>query len=122
MTFVRIWRFTVKPEHDAEFREMNGPDGAWARLFARAEGYLGSTLEPDTSRAHSYRTQDVWRSAGDFRAFLAAHADEYRSLDERAADWTLEETLEFEGLSVAGHRGHDDGLRGPAAGREEETP
>lgn len=98
-TFLRVWRFDVVPEHEREFLAANGPDGEWARLFSRAEGYLGTILEPVIGVPHAYRTTDRWRSAEDFARFLARFGDAYRALDERYEPWTTVETMEFEGLS-----------------------
>jgi heme-degrading monooxygenase HmoA len=97
--FVRVWRFTVKPGHEEEFVRMNGPEGDWAHLFSRAEGYLGTTLEPVVGAPGTYRTRDSWRSPEHFAAFLAAFGDAYRALDAAAEASTAEETLEFEGLA-----------------------
>ena len=99
--FVRVWRFVVKPEHTEAFVRFNGPDGDWGRLFARAEGYLGTTLEADPTAPRVFRTRDRWRSQADFAAFLERFAADYRTLDEASSGWTLEETLEFEGLVSA---------------------
>jgi hypothetical protein len=99
--FVRVWRFEVRREHEGDFVSANGPDGEWARLFSRAEGYLGTTLEPVAGAPRCYRTTDHWRSAADFAAFLERFGEAYRALDARYEPWTARETMEFEGLSPA---------------------
>jgi len=88
----------VRPEHVEAFVRFNGADGDWARLFARAEGYLGTTLEADPVTASTWRTRDHWRAQQDFETFLERFGAEYRALDEASSGWTDEEVLEFEGL------------------------
>ena len=99
MTFARVWRFDVVPEHESEFVAANAPDGVWARLFSQAEGYLGSTLEPVAGMPFTYRTTDRWRSHADFASFLERFGDAYRALDARYESLSRSETMEFEGLS-----------------------
>jgi hypothetical protein len=50
---VILWEFTIKPEKQQTFLDAYGPEGNWAQLFRRAEGYLGTELlqsdQPATS-------------------------------------------------------------------------
>lgn len=74
-----VWRFEVRDTERSAFEQAYGPAGAWARLFARADGYRGTELfRADDG---SYLTLDVWRSRGDFDAFLVGHRSEYEALD-----------------------------------------
>jgi heme-degrading monooxygenase HmoA len=83
------WRFTVKPEHRAAFETTYASDGAWAVLFARADGYLGTELLHDEDG--TYRTIDRWRAQEDFDAFKTAYREEYEALDRSTEGWTLAE-------------------------------
>ena len=75
-----VWRFEVRDAEREAFEAAYGPDGAWARLFARADGYRGTELfRADDG---SYLTLDVWRSRSDFDAFLAGHRSAYEALDQ----------------------------------------
>ena len=103
--FVRIWRYRVGPEAREAFESAYGPDGDWARLFAKADGYLGTELlsadgggGDDT--AFAYATIDRWRARSDWDAFLAEHGEDYRALDLRLEDLTLEEDNLGDWLSV----------------------
>lgn len=84
-----VWRYEVKAEARAAFEGTYGPDGAWAQLFARAEGYCGTELlrAPDGV----YLTIDRWRAHADFAAFLAVHREEYEALDRATEGWTASE-------------------------------
>ena len=84
-----LWRYTVRPEHRASFERSYGPDCDWARLFRRAEGYLGTELLARADGA--YLTIDRWRSSADFEAFKAEHGAAYEQLDAETASWTKEE-------------------------------
>jgi heme-degrading monooxygenase HmoA len=39
-----IWRFRVQPGKLDAFERAYGPQGDWARLFARAEGFIATEL------------------------------------------------------------------------------
>ena len=86
-----VWRFEVRDSERTAFEAAYGPGGAWARLFAKSGGFRGTELlrSPDGS----YLTLDVWRSRGDFDAFLADHGPAYEALD-----------TETEGLTRCEHR------------------
>jgi len=81
-----IWRYEVLEEARAAFEATYAPTGAWAQLFARAEGFKGTELFK--AEDGSYLTLDVWRSKEDFEAFLAEHGAEYEALDRSTEGWT----------------------------------
>lgn len=95
MIFVRIWRYAVTRARKEAFERAYGPDGDWARLFARSSGFLGTELlgaaDGGSEGTLAYVTIDRWRDRSDWDAFLAEHGDEYRALDQRLDDLTLEE-------------------------------
>ena len=80
------------------FERIYGAEGDWARLFRKAEGYLGTELRRDGKRASRYLTVDRWRSRADLERFRAQHDEEYRALDARCEQLTTAEELvgEFE--------------------------
>ena len=81
-----IWRYEVVDEARPAFEATYGPTGAWARLFARAEGFAGTELLK--AEDGSYLTLDVWRARADFDAFLTAHRVDYDALDKSTEGWT----------------------------------
>jgi len=89
---VRIWEFRVRENHRAAFEEAYGSEGAWASLFATAEGYLGTELLRDATTPLRYLTIDRWTSVEAFELFHAAKAGEYAALDARCEPWTETET------------------------------
>lgn len=84
-----VWRYVVRPAHIADFERTYGPSGAWAELFARADGYLGTELL--RGGEGRYLTIDRWRSAADFDAFMTSHRAAYQALDAICDAWTIEE-------------------------------
>lgn len=86
-----LWRFRVNPAHRAEFERIYGPRGAWAELFARSDGYLGTELLREVDGAH-YVTVDRWRARGDFAAFKERFTEEYAKLDVSCESLTESET------------------------------
>ena len=100
---VLLWRFRVRNGAEAEFEVAYGPDGDWARLFARGEGYLGTELLRDATDPRRYLTIDRWTDAGAFARFREAFADEYAQLDARC-DVLTEEEVPLGGWSAVGER------------------
>lgn len=88
---VIVWQFDVDRAHREAFERTYGAAGDWARLFARAAGYLGTQLLADCDVGDRYLTLDRWRSEADFAAFRATFADEYARLDAICEGWTSRE-------------------------------
>ncbi|MGH2625789.1 MAG: antibiotic biosynthesis monooxygenase family protein [Anaerolineales bacterium] len=86
-----LWQYAVDPAHRAEFERTYGPQGEWAGLFRRAEGYLGTSLLREVVATPIYLTVDRWTNAAAYRAFLAAWEPDYRALDERSRTLTARE-------------------------------
>jgi heme-degrading monooxygenase HmoA len=42
--FVRVWEYDVVPASAEEFQRAYGSAGAWAQLFRRADGFVGTEL------------------------------------------------------------------------------
>lgn len=91
-SYAIVWEFEVKPGAEAAFETAHGPKGDWARLFGRAEGFLGTELLRDERHARRYLTVDRWRSLDDFVHFRQAHAVDYAELERRCAEWTANES------------------------------
>jgi heme-degrading monooxygenase HmoA len=91
-----VWRFEVRDVERAAFEAAYGPDGGWARLFARGAGYMGTQLLRNADG--SYLTIDRWHSHADFTAFLDRFGADYEALDRETEALTRCETRigEFE--------------------------
>jgi heme-degrading monooxygenase HmoA len=87
-----VWEFLVAPDREAEFEAAYGPRGAWAVLFARADGFLGVELLHSTERQGRYLTIDRWASQSAFDAFRAGFIADYEALDKRLAGLAMMET------------------------------
>jgi heme-degrading monooxygenase HmoA len=74
-----IWSYAVREEARAAFEAAYGPDGDWATLFAKAEGYVRTELLKGAD--DGYLTIDYWTEQAAWNAFAEAHADDYRALD-----------------------------------------
>lgn len=91
--YVIIWEYQVRTDHIAEFEEIYSAVGAWARLFQKGKGYLGTELLSDDRHPHRYITVDRWISSGDYEAFLSHWKTEYAALDAQCEGLTQQETL-----------------------------
>jgi len=89
--YLTVWEFQVKPGQEGQFEKTYGSDGAWAQLFRRAEGYLGSELVRDLDRARRYLTLDFWTSRSAYERFSQENGSEYRALDEQCEQMTESE-------------------------------
>lgn len=92
MAVAYLWSFEVAPGRERDFERIYGPDGDWARLFARAPGYLGTELLQDALRAGRYLTIDRWASGSAFESFKQEWKAEYAALDRACEALTLSET------------------------------
>jgi heme-degrading monooxygenase HmoA len=88
---LRVWQFRVRSDKADEFRSVYGPAGAWAELFRRVAGFLGTELLQSTTEPDTYLTLDRWESAEAWAAFLQAHPEDYAALDQQCDSLTREE-------------------------------
>src|SRR6185436_10247746 len=89
--YVITWRFQVKPQHLAEFKKEYGPDGSWATLFRRGNGYVKTDLIPSQASPTEFTTVDYWKSKEDFDRFKSLNEEEYERLDRQFAGLTTRE-------------------------------
>jgi heme-degrading monooxygenase HmoA len=89
--FTRVWQYEVVGGREAEFERVYAADGAWARLFARSEGFLGTELFRSLSGPGGYLTVDRFTSADAFQRFLEQHASSYAALDRQSQALTVSE-------------------------------
>jgi heme-degrading monooxygenase HmoA len=99
-----VWSFDVKPEQVKAFERAYGPEGDWAQLFGRAQGYVGTELRRETDRRAHYLTIDRWQSREDYKRFKEAFSNEYVTLDLRCGRFTDAEQKigDFESKEVPG--------------------
>lgn len=81
MSYATVWEFLVPEDQRAAFETAYGPDGPWARLFARAPGFLEVRLLRSREHAGRYLTMDRWQTAAAFENFKKRFAREYHELD-----------------------------------------
>ncbi len=91
LTHLRLWRFEVPADREAQFVAAYRSDGDWAKLFSTAPGFLRTELWRDGDGI--YLTADYWQSVEDFERFQAEQGDEYRRLDAALDGIALAETF-----------------------------
>jgi heme-degrading monooxygenase HmoA len=84
---VILWEFRVRPEEMAPFLRAYGPEGAWAQLFGKAAGYLGTDLLQDERDKLRFVTADRWNSAAAYEDFQWHHQAEYEALNRACQPW-----------------------------------
>ncbi len=92
-SYLYIWKFRVRPDKEAEFQQIYGPDGDWVQLFKQGVGYLQTLLVKDLDEAYVYTTIDMWESEAAFKAFKASFAAEFEAIDKRCEHLTENEVL-----------------------------
>jgi len=97
--YVIVWEFIIRAECANEFEAIYGPQGDWARLFAKTEGYRQTQLLRDTNHPLRYVTLDFWTSREAHDRFRREHEQEYMALDERCERLTVKENKVGEFLS-----------------------
>jgi hypothetical protein len=88
-----IWSCRVKREWRERFRDAYGPSGEWAKFFAKSEGYIRSDLLNDEKDAGRFVTIDYFQDAEARGELVAKFGAEYKAIDARWQDATLEETF-----------------------------
>lgn len=81
--YLRVWEYEVPADHVGPFIAAYGAEGDWARLFGRAEGYLGTGLFRDVERGGRFLTVDRWADEAAWRSFLDTSREAYEALDRR---------------------------------------
>jgi ribosomal-protein-alanine N-acetyltransferase len=109
--FIAVWEFRVRPGRRRVFEKTYGPEGAWADLFRRDRGYLGTELVRDRERPLRYLTLDFWTSRQAYRRFLKQNRAAYQQLNRRCELLTARERLigEFDhvgGMSACARSGN----------------
>ncbi len=89
--YTRVWQYEVVAGREAEFERVYAGDGAWARLFAHSEGFLGTELFRSLSRPRGYLTVDRFTSEDAFRRLLEQQAGSYAELDRQSEVLTQSE-------------------------------
>lgn len=91
--YVIVWEFVARPEKLDTFVAAYRDDGAWAALFAKADGYLGTELlrSTDGEGQSRFLTIDRWKTAEDFARFQERFSAEYTALDTELEGLTLSE-------------------------------
>ena len=83
----------MKAEHSAEFEKIYGANGAWADLFHKQKGYIGTELLHDPQDRERYITIDRWNSRRAYESFLSQWKKEYDVLDKRCEEVTMQEFM-----------------------------
>ncbi len=91
MPYVIVWEFRTRPGREAEFVAQYGPEGAWARLFRKSDGYIRTELLKDVAEERRFVTLDCWKSEEEFEKFRKQHPAEYERLDQELGSLTEEE-------------------------------
>jgi hypothetical protein len=81
--YVRVWEYKVPAGEVDAFIAAYGASGAWAKLFARSNGYAGTGLFRDVDRADRFLTVDQWADSACWEGFLYQWGSDYRELDQR---------------------------------------
>ena len=88
---VRVWEYDVPEESRAEFERRYGAEGDWAQLFSSSDGFRGTELFASLDNPGRYLTVDRFTDQDAWRAFLSAHGDAYRLLDQATEALTTDE-------------------------------
>ena len=83
-----VWEYEVAPGAEERFVDAYGRHGAWAKLFGRAPGFVGTVLLKDP-QLDRYVTIDFWRDAQRHAAFMASVGAEYAMLDAQFTPLTV---------------------------------
>jgi heme-degrading monooxygenase HmoA len=80
---VIVWEFRVAQDNREAFEKAYGATGAWADLFEKSDGHMGTELLRDGNDPARYLTIDRWISSEHFARFKEAFGDAYEALDRK---------------------------------------
>lgn len=86
-----VWEFIARAGSEGEFERLYSGNGVWAELFAKAPGFLGTSLLRDTENARRFLTIDRWESVEAQFAMRDSFAREYEELDRACEKLTESE-------------------------------
>jgi len=89
--FTTVWEFRVSADKRRAFEKVYGPNGDWARLFRRGEGYMRTELIRDRDVPLRYVTLDFWTSRLAYQKFRSQNLPAYKALDKRCEALTQSE-------------------------------
>jgi heme-degrading monooxygenase HmoA len=89
--YLVIWEFRVRAGMEARFEEAYGPQGDWARFFARDGGFVRTELNHDLKDSRRYVTLDFWVSREAYENFRRQYSSEYGALDQEFEQMTEKE-------------------------------
>ena len=85
--FCRVWEYDVPADSIAGFTDAYGPAGDWARLFARADGFVRTELYRNTDTPARFVTVDVWSSEAAWQAFSDRWGRSMRNSTRCSSRW-----------------------------------
>ena len=97
--FARVWEYEVPADQVDSFIAAYGPTGAWARLFARGDGFARTELYRSTGSPTRFITVDRWRSQAAWQEFIDRWGLAYADLDAAMEPLASGGTLLMEGSS-----------------------
>ncbi len=77
-----VWEYDVRPPEVAQFEQVYGAEGLWAKFFRNSTDYLGTELFRSTAETNRFITVDRWRSRATYESFRKTYAADYAHLDE----------------------------------------
>ena len=86
-----VWEYEVSKSSLDDFLRAYEPNGDWAQLFLKCEGYLRTELHRDTKNEFRFLTIDYWQSLELLNSMKQSIEIEYRLLDKICEDYTLSE-------------------------------
>lgn len=89
--YTYIWEYTIDSAYEQQFIAAYAPDGEWAQLFQRHDGYIKTELHRDRDNPNRFVTIDHWTNRKAWEAFRENANSEFRTLDGRCEAYTLEE-------------------------------
>jgi hypothetical protein len=101
--FVRIWEYEVPEAHLDPFITAYAADGAWAELFGRSRGHVGTELYRDRASGGRFVTIDRWVDEKRWKSFLDEFQLAYQTFDNQLEGLASSERPLFEG-NLTSHR------------------
>lgn len=71
-----LWEYQVKADREAEFKAIYASNGAWAELFRKGKGFLGTQSFHSGTVKPLHDRRDQWETINDYQTFSIGFNDE----------------------------------------------
>ncbi|WP_299117452.1 antibiotic biosynthesis monooxygenase [uncultured Winogradskyella sp.] len=91
--FIYVWEYFVKDDCISKFKNIYNPQGDWAQLFKKSQGFIETEFYQDIQNKNRFITVDSWDSKEARDNFRENYSEGFRILDKFCEKLTKHENF-----------------------------